>query len=161
MMLAFGIACLAVYAINAWAASDDNARYADAMGVSSMLCLSYGASNVLVEIYGFPEAILAFPIMDAILTFMVWRAWTRNRQAWKVAIIALLTAQLAVHAAAVGAWKFGSLGFPGLYNYVLIINATFTAQLAVVSSAGVGHVLGLLVAYLSRLRGDHPMFGVQ
>lgn len=159
-MLAFGIACLAVYALNAWAAYDDKA-HSDAAGMSSLLCVSYGMSNVLVEIYGFPEAILAFPIIDAIMSFMVWRAWKRQRQAWKVGVLGLIVGQLATHAAAISSWKFGAMGFSGLYNYVLIINVTFAAQLAVVSSAGVGHALGRLVAYLSRLRGDHPVSGVQ
>lgn len=161
MMLAFGIACLAVYAINAWAASDDNKRYADAAGVSSLLCLSYGLSNILVELYGFPEAILAFPIVDAVMTFMVWRAWVRNRRVWKVGIITLLTAQLVLHAAAIGVWKFGGLGFAGLYNYVVLVNVTFAAQLAVVSSAGLGHALVRIGGWLSRVRGDHPLQGVQ
>lgn len=161
MMIAFGIACLAVYAVNAWAATDDRGRYSDAAGVSALLCLSYGLSNLLVEVYGFPEAILAFPIVDSVLTFMVWRAWKRQRQAWKVGVIALLVSQLATHAAAIGAWKFGGLGFPGLYNYVLLINMTFTAQLAVVSSAGVGHALVRIGGAVSRLRGDHPVSGVR
>lgn len=160
MMLAFGLACLAVYALNAWAANDDKARYADAMGVSSLLCLSYGLSNILVEIYGFPEAILAFPIIDAALTFMVWRAWKRHPRHWKMGVVALLVAQLATHAAAIGAWKFHGLGFPGLYNYILIINVTFAAQLAVVSSAGLGHALVRISHHLSRVRGDHPVQGV-
>lgn len=160
-MLAFGVACIAVYALNAWAASDDKARYSDAAGVSSLLCLSYGLSNVLVELYGFPEAILAFPVVDAVLTFMVWRAWVRNRSNWKVAVMALLFGQLATHAVAIGTWKFSGLTFSGIYNYALIINVTFAAQLAVVSSAGIGHAVVRLGGVLSRLRRDHPMPGVR
>lgn len=160
MMIAFGLACLAVYALNAWAASDDQTRYADATGVSALLCLSYGLSNLLVEIYGFPEAILAFPVVDAALTFMVWRAWRRNPRVWKMVVVVLLVTQLATHVAAIGAWKLQTLSFVGLYHYVLIINLAFAAQLVVVSSAGLGHALVRIVRGLSRFRSRHTMQGV-
>lgn len=160
MMVAFGIACLAVYALNAWAASDNHARYADATGVAALLCLSYGLSNALVGIYGFPESILAFPVVDAVLTFMVWRAWRRNPRKWKMVVIALLVAQLSAHVAAIGTWKIHGLTFDGLYNYVLIINLAFAAQLAVVSSAGLGHALARIGGRVSRFRSRHTVQGV-
>lgn len=160
-MIFFGIACAAVYAINAWAAADAKPRYADAAGVASLLCLSYGVSNTLVELYGFPEAILAFPLMDAILTLMVWRAWCRNQRRWKLALMALLVAQLAIHFVGILSWKTGTMTGLGLYNYVVLINVTFAAQLAVVGCAGVGHAVGRVFDYLSRLRGAPAFRGHQ
>lgn len=152
MMIAFGVACLFVYAINAWAAADAKPRYADAAGVASLLCMSYGMSNVLVELYGFPDAILSFPVMDAILTFMVWRAWKRNNRRWKAALMGVFVAQLAIHFIGIFVWKVGALTHAGLYNYAVLINVTFAAQLAVVGSAGVGHAMGRAFSYLSRVR---------
>lgn len=152
MMIAFGVACMLVYAINAWAAADAKPRYADAAGVASLLCMSYGMSNILVELYGFPDAILSFPIMDAILTFMVWRAWKRNQRAWKMALMAIFVTQLAIHFVGIFAWKIGTMTGAGLYNYAVLINVTFAAQLAVVGSAGIGHALGRAFNHLSRLR---------
>lgn len=152
MMIAFGVACMLVYAINAWAAADAKPRYADAAGVASLLCMSYGMSNVLVELYGFPDAILSFPIMDAILTFMVWRAWKRNQRTWKMALMGIFVAQLTIHFLGIFAWKIGTMTSAGLYNYAVLINVTFAAQLAVVGSAGIGHALGRAFNHLSRLR---------
>jgi len=152
MMIAFGVACMLVYAINAWAAADAKPRYADAAGVASLLCMSYGMSNVLVEVYGYPDAILALPVMDAILTFMVWRAWKRNHRPWKMALMGTFVAQLAIHFVGIFAWKIGTMSGAGLYNYVVLINVTFAAQLAVVGSAGVGHAMGRAFGYLSRVR---------
>lgn len=152
MMVAFGIACLFVYAINAWAAADAKPRHADAAGVASLLCLSYGMTNALVTLYGFPEAVLAFPALDAVLAFMVWRACKRHKRRWKVGLLALLVFQLALHMLCVAAWKLGTMTQGGIYNYVVMLNVSFAAQLAVVGSAGLGHAVARISYYLSNLR---------
>lgn len=158
MMVAFGIACLLVYAVNAWAAADAKPRHADAAGVASLLCLSYGMTNALVTMYGFPDAILAFPILDAIFAFMVWRACKRHLRKWKVALLGLVVFQLALHMVCVAAWKLGTMTTGGLYNYLVMLNVSFSAQLAVVGSAGLGHALARFSYYLSHLRRA-PAYG--
>lgn len=158
MMVAFGIACLFVYAINAWAAADAKPRHADAAGVASLLCLSYGMTNSLVTLYGFPEAILAFPVLDAVFAFMVWRACKRHARRWKVALLSLIVFQLALHMICVAAWKLGTMTDGGFYNYLVMLNVSFSAQLAVVGSAGVGHAVARISRYLSHLRRT-PAYG--
>lgn len=161
MMVAFGIACLFVYAINAWAAADAKPRHADAAGVASLLCLSYGMTNALVTLYGFPEAVLAFPALDAVLAFMVWRACKRHTRLWKVGLLSLLVFQLAIHMVCVAAWKLGTLTHGGLYNYSLMLNVSFAAQLAVVGSAGLGHAVARISHYLLVLRRVPALGGRQ
>lgn len=161
MMLAFGLACMAVYAVNAWSAADAKPRYADAVGVSMMLCVSYGLSNVLVMVYGLPDAINAFPIMDAVFSFMIWRAWKRNHRQWKLAILALLVSQLILHAVFIALWKIGGLKDGELWRYVALVNLTFTGQLVVVGGVGLGHVLARARAWLSGVRRRHAHEGAR
>lgn len=148
MMIAFGLACLAVYAINAWAAADAKPRYADAAGVSSLLCLSYGVSNALVGLYGLPDAILAFPVIDAIFAWMIWRAWRRHHRVWKILLLSMIVAQLALHCVAIFVWQIQTLSSHGLYAYAAMLNATFALQLLIVGGAGAGHVLGRIFSHL-------------
>lgn len=159
MMVAFGIACLFVYAINAWAAADAKPRHADAAGVASMLCLSYGMTNSIASLYGFPEAVLAFPILDAIFAFMVWRACKRHVRKWKIALLALVVFQLALHMLCIAAWKLGTMTSAGAYNYVVMLNVSFAAQLVVVGSAGLGHAVARLSHYLLVLRRSPALGG--
>lgn len=149
MMIAFGIACLAVYALNTWAAYDAKPRYADASGVAMLLCVSYGLTNLLVAFYGLPEAVSAFPVMDLVFTYMVWRAWRRNRRVWKLGVMSLLVAQLAMHAAFIFLWKTSDINGGNLYTYILLLNVAFTGQLIFVGSAGLHHVLARAVRHLS------------
>lgn len=161
MMLAFGVACIAVYAINAWAEEDAKPRYADAVGISMMLCVSYGLSNLLVAIYGLPDAINAFPVMDAIFSFMTWRAWKRHKTAWKLGVLSLLVAQLTLHALFITSWKIAGLNEHELYGYILLVNVLFAGQLLTVGGAGLGHVLARACHWLLDFRRHHMAGGAQ
>ncbi|GLK49480.1 hypothetical protein GCM10017620_24530 [Brevundimonas intermedia] len=141
MMIAFGVACMAVFAVNAWAAWDAKPRYTDAAGVAMMLCVSYGLTNLIIGVYGLPDAIHAFPVMDAIFVWMVWRAWMKNKRAWKMGVMSLLVAQLVLHAAFIFLWKTTGIDGGNLYAYIFLLNVAFTGQLIFAGSAGLTHAV--------------------
>lgn len=156
-MILFGLACMAVYGVNSYAASCARPRYVDAQGCAVMLTVAYGLSNGITYAYGLPDAILAYPLIDLILTWMVMRAWFRNKRAWKLMLAALLVTQLVAHAAFILAWQNGQATAMSLRYYVLIINGTFALQLLTVGSSGVSYVLGRLIASVSGRRRLIPV----
>ena len=68
-MIWYLLATCAVFGLSFWAYLNEPRRYADLMGVSVMLTLSFVICNLIVTLYGLPEALLSFPILD--LTFSV------------------------------------------------------------------------------------------
>ena len=152
MMELFGIACLLTYAINAWAAHDAKPRYADAVGVSVLFCVSYALSNLLIEIYGFPHGVMLWPLIDLFLLCMVARAWYKGPRAWKAILSGILVGQLAAHVALFYVLEAGHATQGSVYTYAVIMNATFGLQLLTVGSAGAGHAVGVIVRGLSDRR---------
>ena len=156
-MILFGLACMAVYAINSYAAANARPRYIDAQGCAVMLTMAYGLSNGITFVYGLPDAILAYPLIDLVLTWMVMRAWFRERRMWKLGLAGLLVVQLTAHAAFILAWQNGNASAVGLWYYASLINGTFALQLLTVGSSGVSYVLGRLVAAVSDRGGLLPV----
>jgi len=128
-------------------------KYADLMGVSALLSMVFAINNLLVTLYGFPEVILAAPVLDAFLAAMIYRAWRANREGWKVVMVGALVAQLMLHVVSISMWKLGTLTQHGLYLYVVAVNAFFIVQLLALGCVGVGHGLDRLRAHLSSRRG--------
>ncbi len=128
-------------------------KYADLMGVSALLAIVFVIGNLLVTMYGFPEALLASPVLDCFLAGMIYRAWQKNREGWKVVMVGSLVAQLMLHVVAIGMWKLGGLTQQGLYLYVVAVNGVFIVQLLALGCVGVGHGLDRVRAYLSDRRG--------
>jgi len=143
MMELFGLACLMTYAVNAWAAHDAKPRYADAVGVSVLFCVSYALSNLLVHLFGFPGGVMVWPLIDLALLCMVARAWYKNRTAWKAILAGILVGQLAAHVAFFHILQTGQATQGSVYIYSLIMNVSFGLQLLTVGSAGVGHAVGI------------------
>ncbi len=151
MMILYLVATVAVFAASFLAYRSRPEKYADLMGVSALLAVVFVINNLLVMLYGFPEAILAAPVLDVFLTVMIYRAWLRNREPWKVVVVAALVAQLMLHVVCIAMWKLGVLTQHGLYLYVVAINAFFIVQLLALGCVGVGHGLDrLLTRLLSR-----------
>lgn len=151
-MAMFGVACMCVYAINAWANAETRNRYADALGASVLLCIGYGMSNLLVGLYGFPEAVLAFPVLDMALLFLVARAARKNMEPWKLIIALLLVFQLAIHASFIGRWHIEGIEYDDLWRYAFLNNGVFALQLLTVGSAGFGHAVVRSLDWLSDRR---------
>lgn len=128
-------------------------KYADLMGVSALLSVVFVINNLLVTLYGFPEVILAAPILDAFLAVMIYRAWRASRESWKVVMVGALVAQLMLHVVAISMWKLSVLTQQGLYLYVVVVNAFFIVQLLALGCVGAGHGLDRLRAHLSSRRG--------
>ena len=128
-------------------------KYADLMGVSTLLSLVFVIGNLLDALYHFPEVILAAPVLDAFLAVMIYRAWVANREPWKVVMVGALVAQLMLHVVAISMWKLSALTQYGLYLYVVAVNAFFIVQLLALGCVGVGHGLDRVRAYLSDRRG--------
>ena len=151
-MIFYGLACILTFMLTAWANNDTKGRYSDALGAATLLCVSYGLTNLLASVYGLPDAILGFPVIDGVMTWMVWRAWRRDAGGWKVVLAALLVAQLAVHAGFIFSWYSGTATARGLYLYVVTVNGAFALQLLTVGSSGVRHALARYRHWLSDRR---------
>lgn len=149
MMEAFGIACLLTYAINAWAAHDARPRYADAVGVSVLFCVSYALSNLLTELYGFPHGIVPWPFIDLFLLCMVARAWYKGPTAWKATLAFLLIVQLTAHVALFYILESGHATNGQVYIYAVMMNYTFGLQLLTVGSVGICHAVRVIFGNVS------------
>lgn len=154
-VLTYTIATAAVFLVCFLAYRSRPEKYADLMGVSVMVTLVFAVGNLLVALYGFPEALLAFPVMDVALAAMIYRAWRRNKEPWKVVMTGCLVIQLMLHLVVVTMWKLGVLTQYGLWVYVVSINGFFVVRLATLASVGVGHGLDCLRRWLSDKRGVH------
>ena len=160
-MLAYTLATAAVFLICFLAYRSRPQKYADLMGVSTMITVLFAVGNLLLAMYRFPDALLAFPILDLTLAAMIYRAWQKNREPWKVVMVGCLVVQLMLHFTAISMWKTGALTQHGLWLYVVSINAFFVVQLATLASVGVGHGLDCLRRWLSNRRGGHPVADAQ
>jgi len=140
-MVFYGLATLMVYAVNAWAARDANPRYADALGVSLLLCVSYLVTNTTVNLFGWPDSIVYFPFLDAGFCWLLWRGWKKARKGWMVVVMFLACLQLAMHVAALYTWKTGALTQGGLYAYASLLNGAFILQLLTVGGVGLAHAV--------------------
>lgn len=152
LLLAYTTATAAVFLICFLAYRSRPEKYADLMGVSALLSLVFVIGNLLVTMYGFPEALLASPVLDFFLAAMIYRAWQKNREPWKVVVVGALVAQLMLHVVSISMWKLGVLTQQGLHVYVVAINAFFIVQLLALGCVGVGHGLDRIRAYLSDRR---------
>lgn len=137
----YGLLTLAVYAVNAWAAKDANPRYADAYGVSILLCISFLASNITVNLFGWPDAIIFFPFLDAGFCWLLWRAWKEARKGWMAVVMFLVCLQLAMHVAALYAWKTGALTKGSLYIYGEGLNGIYILIALTVGGVGCAHAI--------------------
>lgn len=147
-MIWYLIAIVAVFASSFLAYRSRPEKYADLVGVSTLLAIVFVINNLLVMLYGLPEAILAAPVLDVFLAVMIYRAWVKNLEPWKVIVVAALAAQLMLHVVAISMWKLGTLTQHGLYLYVVAINAFFIVQLLALGCVGVGHGLDRLFTRL-------------
>jgi len=157
MMLLYLVATVAVFAVSFLAYKSRPDKYADLMGVSALLAVVFVINNLLVMLYRFPDVILSSPVLDFFLAAMIYRAWQKNREPWKVVVVGSLVAQLMLHAVVISMWKLGGLTQHGLYMYVVAVNAFFIVQLLALGCVGVGHGLDRLRVRLSDRRGSHPV----
>ena len=153
LLLAYTTATAGVFLICFSAYQSKPEKYADLMGVSALLAIVFVINNLLVTLYGFPQVVLAAPVLDFFLAGMIYRAWQKSREGWKVVMVGSLVAQLMLHVVAISMWKLGGLTQQGLYLYVVAINAFFIVQLLALGCVGVGHGLDRIRAYLSDRRG--------
>ena len=153
-VLAYTLAAAAVFLICFLAYRSKPQKYANLMGVSTMITVLFAVGNLLLAMYRFPDALLAFPILDLTLAVMIYRAWQKNREPWKVVMVGCLVVQLMLHFTAISMWKTGALTQHGLWLYAVSINAFFVVQLATLASVGVGHGLDCLRRWLSDRRGE-------
>ncbi len=154
MSLIYTIATTGVFVTCFLAYRSKPEKYADLMGVSALLTMVFVIGNLLVAMYGFPEVLLASPVLDAFLATMIYRAWQKNREPWKVAVVGALVAQLMLHVVAISMWKLGILTQHGLYLYAVAVNAFFIAILLTLWCVGVGHGLDRLRRHLFDRGGE-------
>lgn len=152
-MIWYLVATVAVFAVCFLAYRSAPRKYADLMGVSALLSVVFVINNLLVTLYGFPEVILAAPVLDCFLAAMIYRAWRGNREPWKVVMVGSLVGQLVLHVVVIAMWKLNALTQLGLYQYVVFVNVLFIVQLLALGCVGVGHGLDRLRSFLSDWRG--------
>jgi hypothetical protein len=148
------VAMIGVFALSYWAYVSRPRRYADLMGVSALLSVVFVVNNLLVELFGFPDVMLAAPVLDLALSVMIYRAWKQNPESWKIVLICALVAQLMLHAVTIAMWRLHELTEAGLYTYVVAVNGFFIVQLLTLGFIGAGHGLDIVRQWMSNRRRD-------
>lgn len=154
MMYLYLVAMIGVFALSYWAYVSRPRRYADLMGVSALLSVVFVVNNLLVELYGFPDVMLAAPILDLALSVMIYRAWKANPEPWKIFMVCALVAQLMLHTVAIAMWRLNELTYSGLYTYVVAVNGFFIVQLLTLGIVGAGHGLDIVRQWMLDRRRD-------
>jgi hypothetical protein len=154
MMYWYLVAMIAVFLLSYWAYIARPRQCADLMGVSVLLSVVFVVNNVLVELYGFPDVMLAAPVLDLALCVMIYRAWKANPEPWKVFMVCALVAQLMLHAVAISMWRMGDLTHGGLHTYVVAVNGFFIVQLLTLGIVGASHGLDHLRQWMLDRRRD-------
>lgn len=149
MMVGYLVATVAVFVICFLAYRSAPRQHADLMGVAAMLCVGFAVGNVLNAVYGLPDAILGFPVIDLAMVAMIYRSWMKTPDRWKVVMVATFVAQLAFHVVILGMWRSGTLTNHGLFTYVVAINGVFIVQLVTLASVGAKHGLDCVRRALS------------
>ena len=157
MMIWYLAATVVVFAICFLAYRSAPRQHADLMGVSALLCVGFAMGNLFHAIYGLPDAILGFPIIDLAMVLMIYRAWTKNADRWKVVMVASFVAQLSFHVVVLAMWYNGTLTHQALYAYVVAINGLFIVQLLTLSSVGLKHGLDSVRRSMSRRWSGYPV----
>lgn len=121
-------------------------RSPDAIGLATMVFLTWVVGRVFWAFYSPPEAMQWYPVIDMMAGITALMSWQRRPAVWKGALVALFMGQLCLHAAFWMAWPAEG----SLYRYILFNNLFFAAQLVCVGSPGVGHVAALAVSRVSR-----------
>ena len=152
-MILYLYATAAVFVICFLAYRSKPEKYADLMGVSALLAMVFCIGNAILGLYAFPDALLAWPVLDLFLVAMIFRSNQQNPEGWKSLMVATLVGQLTLHAVTIGLWKTGSLTEHGLWTYVVAVNGLFVVQLFTLASIGMGHGLDCLRIWLSNRRG--------
>ena len=137
-------AMVGVFTLAYWAYISRPRKYADLMGVSAMLSVVFVVNNLLVELFGFPDVMLAAPILDLALSAMIYKAWRANPEPWKIFMVSALVAQLMLHTVAIAMWRMNELTHSGLYTYVVAVNGFFIVQLLTLGIVGAGHGLDIV-----------------
>lgn len=148
------VAMIAVFLLSYWAYVARPKQCADLMGVSVLLSVVFVVNNALVELYGFPDVMLAAPVLDLALCVMIYRAWKANSEPWKVFMVCALVAQLMLHAVAISMWRVGDLTHGGLYTYVVAVNGFFIVQLLTLGFVGASHGLDTVRQWVLDRRRD-------
>ena len=148
------VAMIGVFALSYWAYVSRPRRYADLMGVSALLSVVFVVNNLLVELFGFPEVMLAAPVLDLALSVLIYRAWKQNPEPWKIVMVCALVAQLMLHAVTIAMWRLHELTEAGLYTYVVAVNGFFIVQLLTLGFIGAGHGLDIVPQWVSNRRRD-------
>jgi len=154
MMYWYLAAMAGVFLLSYWAYVSRPKQYADLMGVSVLLSVVFVVNNLLVELYGFPDVMLAAPVLDLALCAMIYRAWRHSKEPWKAMMVCALVAQLMLHAVTISMWQMGDLTHGGLYTYVVAVNGFFIVQLLTLGFVGASHGLDIVRQWVLDRRRD-------
>lgn len=136
--IGFGLACIAVLAIDMAAWLRKSGGCGDAVACAGILLMTWAASNVMVALYTPPAAYLLYPITDAMAGATVMWMWFTKRARWKLVLVGLFLLQCILH---VAFWLHEDKSYGVLYAYVLGINISFGLQLLVTAWPGGEHVV--------------------
>ena len=115
------------------------------------LLFAYGASNVAVDFYGFQQAPLMVPTIDAVAAILIAATGYRSHNMTALVVFGIYAIVGLVH---VGAFV---LKMQATYTYYLTLNLLFLAQLLIVGGVSAGVVLRDRVpARDQRLGSHHP-----
>lgn len=142
--IAYGLAAAAVLALSIYANRERYDRYVDAVGCSIMLLLFWCICNVLMVLYGLPEALMANPVINLIGTSVCGLMYATRRAFWKAGVTLCFLTQSAT--AVLFWWRL----IPQ-HAYLLTDNILFAMALAFTALPG-----GLYVG--NRIRSGAGLF---
>lgn len=148
----YGLAAVLPVGLNWYANSQVRDRYMDALGLSVMLVIFWGVSNILVALGTPPQNRALYPVIDFVGLCFAANAAVRRFRRWKVLLSLTFLLQLATHAAFWPAYIY-SQGTLSHYNYDLVLNVLFLAQVACVAWPGGSYVVRHVIAWLPLRRG--------
>lgn len=131
--MSYGMASAAVVALSLFANRARYDRHVDAVGSALMLFLFWSICNVLLILYGLPDALLANPPMDLIGTAVAGVMFARRPAIWKAGLSLTFLTQCGL---AVAFWAKGL----ALHDYLLQDNILFAMELCFVALPGGLHV---------------------
>lgn len=144
---------LAVLAVNALCLAIPRNNEARAMGL--LLGGLWLASNALVGIYGVPEGMRLYPLLDLMGGVYAFAAWRKQPVLWSFALLWSFVLLVLCHAAFWLTQWFG-YGAASVPQYTIAINGLFAVQLICVGwPGGVGVAEHLRI----RLRGRRGLGG--
>jgi len=128
----------------------------DVFAAAAVILFLSSMTAVVRDQVGHPWSLAVHPVQDAVLVWLFAGAYQTTRARWAIALTALFTIQLCIHAGFwITAWATGDLSAHAQRGYIERMNGVFILVLATLTVAAGGYV----VRYRRRNVADLPRLG--